>query len=243
MTRFWIGTSGWHYQHWRGNFYPRELPTREWLAYYSQEFPTVEINASFYRQPKDSTWDSWYKTAPPGFRFAVKASRFLTHIRQLREPRDSLERVLKGAHRLGDKLGPILYQLPPSFHYSEESVERLRALFALLPRQQQHVLEFRDSSWFGEETLTLLRKHRVAFCAFDMPGLECPLETTADFGYMRFHGSGERYGSNYTDDLLEEWSDRLRKAARDTDEFYVYFNNDAYGYAVANARKLREMLP
>ncbi len=242
MARFWIGTSGWHYAHWRGAFYPHQLPARDWLPYYAQRFPTVELNASFYRQPKTSTWQLWRNVAPEGFRFAVKASRFLTHIRRLADPQEPLDRLLSGARLLGDRLGPLLYQLPPGFHRTQENVSRLEAFLPLLPADALHAIEFRHKSWFVDETTELLRRHGVAFCSFDMVGLECPLLATAAFAYLRFHGSEALYASNYTDEMLEGWAARLRELAREVDEMYVYFNNDALGYAIANASTLSRLL-
>lgn len=242
MAKFWIGTSGWHYKHWRGNFYPEGLPTSKWLEFYSREFPTVEINASFYRQPANTTWQNWRKTVPDGFCFAVKASRFVTHIRRLQDPQDSLERVLEGSRRLGDRLGPILYQLPPYFERNEYTLADLEQFLEILPRSEKHVIEFRHPSWFEDETAALLKRHDIAFCSFDMPKMECPLWLTAPFGYMRFHGTKEQYASNYSEKLLKEWAARLRKLAHGAEAMYVYFNNDAHGHAVQNARRLRELL-
>ncbi len=242
MARFWIGTSGWHYDDWRGPFYPRDLPTREWLSYYVRQFPTVEINASFYRLPKASMWRLWRDTAPQGFRYAVKASRYLTHIRRLGDPEEPLKRFLAGARLLEDRLGPALYQMPPNFHRNPENVARLEAFLPRLPREALHAVEFRHGSWFVEETAELLRQHGVAFCSFDMVNLECPLWATAPFAYVRFHGPGALYASNYTDELLEGWAARLSDLAREVDEMYVYFNNDVGGYAVANARTLARLL-
>lgn len=242
MARYWIGTSGWHYEHWRGVFYPEGLPSRDWLSYYAERFPTVEINASFYRQPKTSTWELWRATVPDDFRFVVKASRYLTHIKRLADPAEPLGRVVAGARLLGERLGPLLYQMPPNFHRTAENVGRLEAFLPLLPRDVQHAVEFRHNSWFGEETADLLRRHGVAFCSFDMAGLECPLRATARFAYLRFHGPGALYASNYGDEMLEGWAARLRALGREVDEVYAYFNNDAFGYALANARRLSELL-
>ncbi len=242
MARFWVGTSGWHYYHWLGNFYPEDLPSGRWLAYYARHFATVELNNSFYRQPRPSAWELWRRTVPEGFRFAVKANRFITHIKRLREVADSLERFLEGASRLGDRLGPLLYQLPPSFHRTEENLERLARFLELLPRQQQHAVEFRHRSWFGEETWSMLRRYGVAFCCFDSPGLKTPLVATAPHAYVRFHGGEALYASNYSDEALWEFSRRLLALGQETAEVYVYFNNDACGFAVSNARTLRDYL-
>ena len=163
MACFWIGTSGWHYSHWRGDFYPEDLSPRDWLPHYARHFPTVELNASFYRQPKTSTWALWRERTPQGFRFAVKASRFLTHIRRLKDPQEPLERVLSGARLLGYRLGPLLYQLPPGFHRTPDNAARLEAFLPLLPRDVLHAVEFRHTSWFVDETTDLLRRYAVAF--------------------------------------------------------------------------------
>jgi uncharacterized protein YecE (DUF72 family) len=241
-ARFWIGTSGWNYYHWRERFYPKGLPQREWFRYYAGRFATVEINATFYREPKDSAWDAWRNAAPPGFRFAVKAHRYLTHRAQLRAPEDALERVLSGARRLGPHLGPVLYQLPPSFKRGDDEVERLERFLALLPGDVRHAVEFRDASWHGEETYELLRRYGVAYCWLDRGGEGPPLWPTARFGYMRFHGSSARYAGNYTDEMLSGWAQRLREASAGLEEVWVYFNNDWQAFAVANALKLAELL-
>lgn len=242
MARFWIGTSGWHYEHWRGPFYPEELPKSRWLAYYMERFPTVELNNSFYHQPKEKTWDDWREAAPEGFRFAVKANRFITHIKRLKGCEEPLSRFLKGAERLHEHLGPILYQMPPNFLRTGENTARLEEFLTMLPPNRQHVIEFRHGSWFGKETMDLLRRHGIAFCSFDMVGMDCPLTATTSFAYMRFHGSEALYASNYTDQMLAKWARQLRGLAEGLEEIWIYFNNDAYGFAVANARRLAEML-
>jgi len=242
MTDFWVGTSGWNYAHWRRVFYPADLPPRDWLAFYARHFLTAEINYTHYRQPSDQNWDTWRSAVPRGFRFAVKAHRYLTHLRKLNDPHNSLQRVIKGAARLHGNLGPILYQLPPFFRRNDEHVERLERFLELLPRRNQHAVEFRHSSWFGAETQELLRRHRVAFCSLDMPGLECPLVATAPFAYLRFHGTAERYSGRYTDAMLRDWAGRIRDLAGGLDDVYIYFNNDARGYAIENALTLARLL-
>ncbi len=242
MARFWIGTSGWHYYHWKGRFYPQDLPAQQWLSFYAQRFPTVELNASFYRQPRGSSWDMWRRTAPEGFLFAVKANRFITHIKRLDDCADPLSRFLEGARRLGDRLGPVLYQMPPSFHRTEENVRRLESFLPLLPDGLMHAFEFRHKSWFEDDTLAQLRRHGVAFCSFDMVGLECPLAATARYAYVRFHGSEALYASNYTEEMLADWAARLRELGRDVDDVFAYFNNDAWGFAAANAATLKTLL-
>ena len=239
---FRVGTSGWHYKHWRGDFYPQKMPMREWLEYYVGQFDTVELNNSFYRQPSDDAWELWRGTAPEGFVFAVKASRFITHIKRLKEPDDSVERAVTAARKLGPHLGPLLYQMPPTFRREVENVGRLVEFVQRLPAGVCHVIEFRHESWFVEETFALLERHGVGFCAFDMPGLECPVRATGRVGYMRFHGSGQRYGGNYTEAMLRDWAGKLRTLAKGREDVYVYFNNDIGGHAPRNALTLREML-
>ncbi len=239
---FRIGTSGWQYDHWREVFYPRSLPKRQWLDYYCQRFDTVELNNSFYRQPATKSWDAWRAAVPKGFAFAVKASRFISHFKRFRDPETSLERLFDGANRLGCHLGPVLYQARPDFERTLANVERIDAFLSLLPRSQQHVLEFRHRSWFGEDTQRQLRQHDVGFCSYDMPGVDCPLVATAGFAYMRFHGTEPRYGGDYDDALLRRWATRFRALAKDVETVWVYFNNDSHGYAVQNAARLRELL-
>jgi uncharacterized protein YecE (DUF72 family) len=150
--------------------------------------------------------------------------------------------VVTSARRLKSRLGPVLFQLPPYFKHSDEHAKRLEEFLMLLPQDLQCAFEFRDKSWFGEETMAQLRRHRVAFCSYDMPGVDCPLVATADFAYMRFHGAGARYRGNYTDMMIEDWAGRLRGLAKGLDDVYVYFNNDAFGHAVNNAMTLGRML-
>jgi len=242
MTRFWVGTSGWQYKHWRERFYPKEVPQKDWLTYYSRQFPTVEINNSFYMQPSEKSWGRWRELAPEGFRYAVKAHRYLTHRKRLKDCEDSLERVVKSARRLDTHLGPLLFQLPPYFKRSGEHATRLESFLELLPTDLPCTFEFRDKSWFGDDTFEVLRRHRAAFCSYDKPGLDCPLVATAGFAYMRFHGSGAGHRGNYTDRMLEDWAGRLRRLAKEVDDVYVFFNNDAFGHAVANAIKLGGLL-
>jgi uncharacterized protein YecE (DUF72 family) len=242
MTRFWVGTSGWHYEHWQGVFYPPHLDTRDWLSFYAKQFSTVEINNTFYRQPTPQAWESWRTAVPPGFRFAVKASRFLTHIRRLHEPAAALGHVLDGARQLGDALGPVLYQLPASFERTPTNFDRLRAFLDLLPPDVCSVIEFRHRSWLTREVFSLLQAREVAFCISDMPGQDCPFEVTASIAYVRFHGSEQLYASRYTDDELATWADRLRRLGPGIDDIFCYFNNDACGFAVANALTLQALL-
>lgn len=242
VTRFRVGTSGWYYRHWRGDFYPAALDTSDWFNWYAGRFDTVELNNSFYRLPKPQMWELWRREAPDGFVFAVKASRYITHIKRLDVEPASIEKFFTGARLLGPRLGPVLYQLPPSFHRTDENVARLDRFLAQLPPGFTHVFEFRDESWFVEPTFAQLDAHGAAFCSFDMPGIECPLRATGGALYMRFHGAGARYGGDYRESDLRRWSERLRAASRDCGAAYVYFNNDIGGHAPRNAATLQSLL-
>jgi uncharacterized protein YecE (DUF72 family) len=204
-----IGTSGWVYRHWKGRFYPETLPQTRWLPYYLGHFDTVELNNSFYRLPTEQAFQRWGELAPPGFLYAVKASRFVTHIKRLRDPEVSVEKFLDRAKLLKEHLGPILYQLPANFHRDDE---RLGSFLRVLPSRFRSVLEFRHDSWFADPVLDLLRGYQVGFCAFDRTGLPCPVVATTPFIYIRFHGSS-RDGGNYPDDELRDWAARIRSLA------------------------------
>lgn len=234
-----VGTSGWVYPHWRGVFYPPGLPQAEWFRYYARHFVTVEINNTFYRLPGEATFDRWREQAPAGFVYAVKANRYLTHVRRLRDCAAPLARFLDRARRLGDKLGPILYQLPPRWR---PNLERLQGFLALLPQDLTHVMEFRDPRWFNPEVYALLREHNVGFCIYHMPDQESPLVVTGDVVYIRFHGAGALYAGSYPDETLRAWAERIRRWAEAGYQVYAYFNNDAFGHAVRNALTLNALL-
>jgi uncharacterized protein YecE (DUF72 family) len=242
MATYHVGTSGWQYDHWRGVFYPDELPRDGWLSYYAGHFDCVEINNSFYREPSSDSWRTWREAVPDHFRFAVKASRFLTHYRRFRNVDDSTARVYRGAEQLGERLGPVLYQARPDFERTPENAERIETFLALLPSRHLSVLEFRHDSWYGEETLAQLRRYNVAFCCHDMQGSATPLLATAGFAYVRFHGPEARYAGSYDDAALQAWRDRLHSLGADVDEVWAFFNNDQLGYAVRNAATLRQLL-
>ena len=238
-ARYYIGTSGWHYDHWRGNFYPEKLKKSGWLEFYSDHFGTVELNSSFYRLPSESAFSNWRDSSPGGFLFAVKVSRFITHIKRLRDSEEPLDTFVSRAGILSGKLGPLLYQLPPSMHRNDEV---LAAFLAILPQEMKHVIEFRHQSWFDEGVFAILRRYNAGFCVFDMPNLVCPLVATADFAYIRFHGSLSLYSSDYTDEELAGWAKGITSLATNLKEVYIYFNNDVGGFAIENARTLRDYL-
>ena len=234
-----IGTSGWHYDHWRGRFYPDKLPKAKWLEFYAGYFNTVELNNSFYRLPSENAFGNWRDSSPPGFTFAVKVSRFITHIKRLKNTEEAVENFIDRAEILGNKLGPLLYQLPPNMHRNDEALE---AFLSILPRGMKHVFEFRHESWLEDGVFRFLRKYNIGFCVFDMPSLSCPLIATADFAYIRFHGSAGLYWSCYSEEELLDWARKLANLAENLEAIYIYFNNDAEAYAVKNAVTLRDFL-
>jgi len=236
---YYIGTSGWHYDHWRYRFYPEELVKPKWLKFYAGHFTTVELNNSFYRLPSEDAVAAWRNSSPANFTFAVKVSRFITHIKRLKDTEEAVARFISRAKILGEKLGPLLYQLPPNMHRNDERLERF---LSILPQGMKHVFEFRHQSWLEETVFEMLRKYNVGFCVFDMPSLSCPLVATADFAYIRFHGRTGLYSSCYSDEELAEWAQRLTNLAVNLKEAYVYFNNDAEAFAVRNAITLRDYL-
>ena len=237
--RWRVGTSGWVYPHWRGPFYPKDLPQKRWFDHYARHFDTVEINNTFYRLPSEQVFDAWREQAPAGFTYAVKASRFLTHVKRLRDPEEPLERFLSRARRLGEHLGPILYQFPPNW---KVNLDRLAAFARLLPQDLTHVFEFRNPSWFSAPVFALMEEHNVAFCIMSLHGVECPVRATSPVVYIRMHGSGAVYGGRYDDTELAEWAAIVRRFLNEGRDVYVYFNNDAFGFAVENAMTLRQML-
>lgn len=236
--RYWIGTSGWVYRHWQGVFYPPGLRQREWFAFYAGHFSTVEINNTFYRLPAQRAWDAWRQAAPPGFVYAVKGSRYITHVKRLKDAAP-VETFVERARRLGPALGPLLWQTPPTMKRDDD---RLEGFLAALPRDVRHVIEFRNQTWFQPEVFALLRMHNVGFCMYHMVDHETPVEATTDFAYLRLHGSGWLYGGKYADEELRRWAERLRGLPVDVREAFVYFNNDAFGFAVENARTLMSLL-
>jgi uncharacterized protein YecE (DUF72 family) len=234
-VRLWIGTSGWQYRHWRTRFYERGLPTDRWFEHYAETFHTVELNVTFYRQPRPAVFEGWARRAPEGFLFAVKASRFLTHIKRLRDPRDSVEILMAGADRLGSHLGPILLQLPPDM---AAEPERLAETLAAFPAGVRIAVEPRNPSWFepaaGVEAV--LRSAGAALCWADRRRPVTPLWATADWGYVRFHGGRARPASCYGEEALATWVDRVADAPfPPRAAVFAYFNNDHAGCALRDA--------
>ena len=238
MTKFYIGTSGWHYEHWKDIFY-HDLKTVKWLNYYSVHFDTVELNNSFYHLPTEKAFKHWHDSVPENFIFSVKVSRYITHIKRLKNSNEAMDKFLSRAGFLDDKLGVLLYQLPPQMKLN---LERLEEFLAYLPASLQHVFEFRNESWIVGPTFDLLRKYHAGFCIFNMPGYSSPLITTSGFSYIRFHGSEGLYSSNYSNIELKKWAKDIKKLSADLESVYIYFNNDAGAYAIDNAQMLKRLL-
>lgn len=239
MTSICIGTSGWHYGHWRERYYPVKLPSPRWLSYYAQTFNTVELNNSFYRLPTEKAFLTWKEETPPGFCFAVKSSRLITHMHKLHNIDQPLENFVSRARLLGDKLGPILYQLPPNLQKNETLLEDFASR---LPADLRHVFEFRHASWFDPAIFAIMERRDIGFCIFDAPRRACPEVVTSSFVYFRFHGSASLYSSCYTDRELDVWAGRVRRLSEGRSAAYIFFNNDAEACAVYNALTLREKL-
>jgi len=237
-SRLYIGTSGWNYNHWRGVFYPEELPQSKWLEYYTSHFDTVEVNNSFYRLPEKKTFEGWRRQTPADFAFCIKASRYLTHIKRLAEPEEPLERLLEHAGGLEEKLNVVLYQFPPNWKLH---LDRLEHFLSILPPHPRSAFEFRDDRWQCEEVWALLSKYKVAYCVMSSPGLPLHLRTTCGYSYIRMHSGGEDTEGDYTTEHLREWAEQIRAMLQHGD-VYVYFNNDNKGFAVKNALELGNLL-
>jgi uncharacterized protein YecE (DUF72 family) len=230
-----IGTSGWEYRHWEGRFYPRDLPRDRWLEHYATEFDTVELNNSFYRLPGADQFRRWADRVPARFRFAVKASRYLTHVKRLRDPDEPIRRFWTRVRHLGPRRGPVLYQLPPRW---KPDLDRLEAFLDAVPRAAQAV-EIRDRRWYGPTTFALLEGARVALVLHDMPGSASEPVPVGPLVYIRFHGAGAKYGGSYSPQLLSAWADRVAGWAREGLPVWAYFNNDAAAHATRDADRFR----
>ena len=240
MARVRIGTSGWVYQHWRGRFYPEKLPAARWFEFYAERFDTVELNNSFYRQPARKTFVSWRLRSPDGFAFAVKLNRFVTHYKRLNVSAESISLSYDTMAGLGPKLAVVLAQLPPRMKFDAGRLESF--LRAVSRRRRRHALEPRDASWLTDEALASLRRRNIALCVIDTPRWPSRLAVTADFVYVRFHGPKGLYASNYPEDELRAWAERMRAWRDQGLDVFAYFNNDANAYAIFNALRLRDLV-
>jgi uncharacterized protein YecE (DUF72 family) len=228
----WVGTSGWQYRDWRGPFYPEKLPQRRWLEHYAASFACVEVNNTFYRLPTEEAFAAWAETAPAGFRFALKISRYLTHVRRLRDPGDPVRTFLERSQALRAHLGPLLLQLPPNLAVDAERLEETLSAF---PSRLRVAVEVRHPSWFREEVAEVLRRHAAALCLTDREGEpQEPEWATAPWGYLRFH-KGTSQGWRYQEATLREWTERVDRLWGPGGDVYAFFNNDPGGAAIADA--------
>ena len=230
-----IGTSGWHYKHWKGPFYLADLSPAKMLSWYVERFDTVEINSSFYRLPAESALESWCRLTPANFCFAVKASRYITHNRKLKDPENGVERFLTLIDKLGQRLGPILFQLPPAWRVN---VERLDEFLSRLPQGHRYAFEFRNPTWNVAPVYEILDRHKAAYCIYELAGFLSPIQITTDFTYVRLHGPGSKYQGNYCAQTLRRWADRIERWRNQLRHIFVYFDNDQAGFAPNNASQL-----
>ena len=237
--RIHIGTSGWSYAHWHGPFYPEDLPAGQQLVFYAQTFGSVEINSSFYRLPEPATVQHWADSTPDDFLFTVKASRYITHMKKLKDPDQGVPLLLERVSGLGGKLGPILFQLPPRWRCNHD---RLRDFLASLDEGFRYAFEFRDPSWLNTQTLSLLEQHSAAFCIYELAGYRTPDHVTTDFVYVRLHGPGDAYAGSYPDRVLRRHAEQFSQWTARGRHVYCYFDNDEAGYAARNARRLQTLL-
>ena len=237
--RCFIGTSGWSYKHWRGPFYPAGMSGgAAQLDFYAERFDTVEVNGTFYRLIEAETFRRWHAQTPPGFVFACKGSRFLTHMKRLKDTDQGLRRFFERVEALEGKLGPIVFQLPARFRPDRE---RLAAFLEALPAGGRYAFEFRDPAWFEPAILELLAARHAALCLYEFAGQETPLEVTAKFVYIRLHGPGGPYQGSYGAAALGAWAKRIRAWTRKGLDVYCYFDNDDSGFAPRNALILKRM--
>jgi len=230
-----IGCSGFHYRHWKGSFYPDDLAQKRWFEFYASQFPTLELNVTFYRFPRLEVLKTWYDNAPANFRFAVKAPKAITHFKQFHGTADMLTDFYTTIRAgLQEKLGPVLFQFPPRFRYDPERLERV---LTQLDPGFDNVLEFRHPGWWREEVYTALRQRGIAFCGMSHPDLPDDPVVTGAVGYYRFHGVPDLYRSAYSEQQLEIFAGRI-KAAASVEQVWCYFNNDAAVAAIPDARTL-----
>ncbi|MEW6162603.1 MAG: DUF72 domain-containing protein [Nitrospirota bacterium] len=240
MANLKIGCSGFLYDHWRENFYPKDLSKSYWLEYYSRHFSTVELNVTFYRLPERETFSKWYSSTPGDFIFSLKGSRFITHVKKLKDCGEPVEAFFSRASLLKEKLGVVLWQFPPTFTMD---LERLKDfLDALKPYCMRNTFEFRNRTWIDKKVIELLEKEKAALCMADWPDFLNRLPLTANFVYIRRHGEGGSYATSYSTELLKDDAKRIKAYLRQKRDVFIYFNNDAFGYAPKNAKELASLI-
>lgn len=234
-----IGTSGWNYKHWKGPFYPENMSDDRLLRFYADHFGTVEVNNSFYHLPEKKTFRHWKDTVGEDFVFAVKASRYITHMKKLKCGKRPVNRFLRTAEALKGKKGPVLFQLPPRW---KKNADRLRGFLDLLPEENRYTFEFRDETWFSPDIYELLRERNMSFCIYELDRKQSPREVTADFVYVRLHGPEGAYKGSYSERALSGWAGAFSAWRRQGKDIYCYFDNDENAYAAKNAAELKSMM-
>ncbi len=243
-----IGTSGYNYKDWKERFYPKDLPQKNWLKYYSAQFETVEINATFYRNFGQSIYEKWYMQTPDHFKFTIKGSRLITHIKRVKEVNEELDIFFESVKALNGKIANVLWQFPASFIRKSETEKNFISFLKLLsqprltrPKDVNQVIEFRHNSWFTKEIYNLLDKHKIGFVISDSHAFPSVEKVTGDMVYIRFHGPGKLYSTPYTTEQLKVWAKKIKKY-KNKHNIYCYFNNDVSGYAIQNAKELIELV-
>jgi uncharacterized protein YecE (DUF72 family) len=231
-----IGTSGFMYPHWQGHFYPSKLPQKDWFGYYTKQFDTVELNVSFYRLPKKKTFADWRRKTGQNFTFSIKGSRYITHVKRLRDGQEAVKRFFEAAAAVKNDKEVVLWQLPPRMKANKDRLERF---LEVLPQGWRHAFEFRHESWLDKEIEAILKKYQVAVVFQDFPDWPMSEKVTADFVYLRFHGRTRLYTSNYSNQELKNQGRKINRWLKKGLDVYAYFNNDALGYAVENAKALK----
>lgn len=241
MEKIYIGTSGYNYADWKLRFYPTTLAKKDWLSFYGQQFTTVEINATFYGSFPTSVYKKWADQTPKDFRFVIKGSRYVTHVKRLKELTDEVDKQIDAAASLGEKLAVILWQFPKNFKKTEENETRFRSFIERLPKETKQAIELRDSSWFTPDIYELLKKSNTAIVINETRAFPVITEVVGSFVYIRFHGPTALYASSYSEAQLHEWAQRIKEWGR-SKQIYAYFNNDVSGYAIQNAKRLEELV-
>mgnify|MGYP001154973837 CR=1 FL=1 len=239
MAQALVGISGWQYPDFSERFYPEDLEKTKQLTFYTKNFPSVEVNNTFYQLPQEETIQKWVAQTPADFVFAIKASRYITHMKNLLEPEETLPNFFERISHFEEKCGPILFQLPPHWQIN---LERLENFLVHLPEDYRYTFELRNETWLKEETYALLRKHKAGFCIYDFDFRQSPRISTIDLVYIRLHGPGKAYQDPYDDETLYEWHDRIRSWLEEDKRVFCYFDNTYRGHAWDNAKKLTQLL-
>ena len=232
-----IGTSGWHYKHWKNNFYPQKITPQNWLEYYASFFNTVEINKTFYSLPSKKEVKNWYEKTPNKFIFSVKLNRYITHIKKLNISKENIDKFFDNISLLKSKLGIILIQLPPSLKYNKDKLDKF---LKIIPKNYNYAIELRNKTWLNNEAYEILRKNNITFCINDFPGIKTDTIKTSNSTYIRFHGWKKLYGGIYPAEFLKKWVQFIK--AQNFEKVYIYFNNDENANAVKNAFEMKENL-